>query len=393
MKNISKKDTTIYYGLIMAVYSVGYVTMSAFSSLYLLDVGLSNGAIGILIAIASLVSVAFQPIVGGLIDKNPKISTKGILLVIGIVVLIIGLIISFVPGKGIAFTTALYGTDIMLLMLAQPFLNALGMDAINYGYRINFGVGRGMGSLGYALGSAAFGRISVIFGPKCVPIAFSISFFVLCFLLFIYPVKKSVSNVTIEKKEKKGNPFLFLTRYKRFAILLVGLIFIYFSHVLINTFSLQVVLAKGGTNADMGNAAAFAAVCELITTITFVFYMKKFALHNLMRVSGIFFTAKIFLTFLVPNMPMFYIIQITQMFGWGIMAIGIVYYVNDLVGEYDRAQGQAYAGMAYTIASVIGSSFGGGVIDMFGVNAMLILGTILAAFGTVIVWFAIEKKR
>ena len=33
----SKKSATMYYGLIMATYSIGYVAMSAFSSVYLLD--------------------------------------------------------------------------------------------------------------------------------------------------------------------------------------------------------------------------------------------------------------------------------------------------------------------------------------------------------------------
>lgn len=42
-----KKNVTLYYGLIMAVYSVGFVTMSAFSSVYLLDAGLSNAGVGI----------------------------------------------------------------------------------------------------------------------------------------------------------------------------------------------------------------------------------------------------------------------------------------------------------------------------------------------------------
>lgn len=377
----------------MATYSVGYVTMSAFSSLYLLDIGLSNGAVGLLLALASMISVILQPPVGAIIDKNPKISTKWMLLLIGIIVSAIGGLIIFVPHKGIALTSILYGTDIMLLMLAQPFLNALGMDAINYGYPINFGVGRSMGSLGYALGSFAFGRISVMAGAKSVPVAFSISFLVLCALLFIYPVKKDETVVISKEETKKENPFLFLTRYKKFAIMLIGLIFVYFSHSLINTFTLQIVLSKNGTSKDMGTATSIAAICELITMLLFPLYMKRFKLYNLLRVSCLFFVLKIFLSFFVTSMAGFLLIQGTQMFGWGLMSMGIVYYVNNLVGDYDKAQGQAYAGMAYTIACVLATFIGGNIIDLFGVNAMLISGTVLAAFGGIILYFAVEKKE
>lgn len=391
----NKKDVTIHYGLIMATYSVGYVTLSAFSSLYLLNLGLSNGAVGVLLAISSLISVFLQPIVGSLIDKNPKVSTKQMLFIMAVLISVVGIVLTVSSGRNLVISTIMYGFCIMLLMLGQPFLNALGMDALNNGYPLNLGVGRSMGSLGYALGSAAFGSISVMYGAKSVPVAFSIAFVVLCICTYFYPV--NVEDIVYENYDdndafdKKENPFLFLGRYKRLGIMLAGLVLIYFSHVLINTFSLQIVVSKNGSSSDMGTAAAIAAICELITMLIFPLYLKHFKLSNLLRVSGIFFVLKIFFSFLVPNIFTFYIIQGTQMFGWGIMSIGIVYYVNSLMGEHDKARGQAFAGMAYTVASVIGTLTGGNIIDLLGVNMMLVIGTILAVVGTIIVWITVEN--
>ena len=79
-----KKNVTVYYSLIMALYSIGFVAMSAFSSLYLLNNGLSSGAIGILIAVSSLVAVGLEPVIGALIDRTRRVSTKGVMLVIGV---------------------------------------------------------------------------------------------------------------------------------------------------------------------------------------------------------------------------------------------------------------------------------------------------------------------
>lgn len=390
-----KKNVTVYYSLIMALYSIGFVAMSAFSSFYLLNNGLSSGAIGILIAVSSLVAVGLEPVIGALIDRTRRVSTKGVMLVIGVCIVILGLLILFIPNKSTALNTTLYGISMLLLMLSQPFVSTLGMDAINYGYPINFGVGRGMGSLGYALGSFVFGRISVVFGPRSVPIAFSTAFGVLCIILFLYPVKKEFRPATSEggKHGTHSSPFLFLLKYKRLAIILIGLILIYFSHSLINVFTLQIVEPKGGTSATMGTSSAIAAVCELITTLLFAFYMKKIKLHLIIKISGVFFTLKILFSYIVTNVPAFYAIQGLQMFGWGFMSIGIIYYVNSMVDDCDKAQGQAYAGMALTIANVLASSVGGNIIDKFGINTMLLTGTTASAIGTVILWVVMKEIK
>lgn len=394
-KDIMKKNVTVYYSLIMAIYSIGFVAMSAFANFYLLNNGLTSGNIGILLAVSSLVSVCLEPVVGALIDRTKWISTKGVLLVIGICISVLGLLILFLPNQTTTTITILYSLSTVLLMLSQPFVSALGMDAVNYGYPINFGVGRGMGSLGYALGSFAFGRISVMFGPPCVPIAFAAAFGILCIILYLYPVKKEFRPVAEEagKKKAHNSPFLFLIKYKRFAVILVGLIMIYFSHSLINTFTLQIVEPKGGTSSTMGTASAIAAICELITTLLFAFYMKKIKLHIIIKISGIFFTLKTLFSFIVTTVPAFYAIQGLQMFGWGFMSIGIVYYVNNLVDDCDKAQGQAYAGMSFTIASVLATSIGGNLIDVYGVNTMLIVGSIAAAVGTFILWIVMKETR
>lgn len=390
-----KKNVTVYYSLIMALYSIGFVAMSAFSSFYLLNNGLSSGAIGILIAVSSLVAVGLEPVIGALIDRTRRVSTKGVMLVIGVCIVILGLLILFIPNKSTALNTTLYGISMLLLMLSQPFVSTLGMDAINYGYPINFGVGRGMGSLGYALGSFVFGRISVAFGPRSVPIAFSTAFGVLCIILFLYPVKKEFRPATSEggKPGTHNSPFLFLLKYKRLTIILIGLILIYFSHSLINVFTLQIVEPKGGTSATMGTSSAIAAVCELITTLLFAFYMKKIKLHLIIKISGVFFTLKILFSYIVTNVPAFYAIQGLQMFGWGFMSIGIIYYVNSMVDDCDKAQGQAYAGMALTIANVLASSVGGNIIDKFGINTMLLTGTTASAIGTVILWVVMKEIK
>lgn len=386
---MNKKDVTIYWGLSVAIYSMGYVSMSAFSSVFLLDVGLTNGGIGVLLAVSSLLSVFLQPFTGKFIDRNGKYGSRDVLLALAMMVLAVGLMILFIPGKSLAVTTVLYGVDVLLLMLAQPFFNSLATDAINSHYSINIGAGRSIGSLGYAIGSYVFGQITVLAGPKCIPVIYSAAFFVLCLMLYFCPFK--VEQKVVTKEEKNKNPLEFLGKYKRFAVMLIGMILVYFSHCLINTFALQIVVPKGGDSGTMGTASSIAAGFELITAFLFVYYMRKIKLHRILQISGIFFALKTFLSFAVTTVPGFYLIQATQMYGWGFMSVAIVYYVNDLAMERDKAQGQAFAGMSFTIASVLATSLGGNIIDLFGVNAMLLTDTASAVLGTIIIWFTAKE--
>ncbi len=399
-----KKNVTLCYGLVLAVFSIGYVTMWAFSSVFLLDAGLSNSQIGSLLAIGSLLSVLVQPVIGGLIDRNPKVTSRKFMLVMAGLIVAVGIVIIVLPTKTVLCTILLYGAAIFLMMLAQPFLNSLGMDAINYGYPLNFGVGHSIGSLGYALGSYAFGYVSASVGPKSIPFAFVIAFFILGIPLALYPVRKPEAGkpetgtpVRTEQPRnvaaERNNPFLFLFRYKRFAVILLGLILIYYGHGLINTYALQILEPKGGNSKDMGTAASIAALCELITTFLFSFYMRKIKLHRLLKLSCIFFTLKIFFSYLVTDVISFFLIQGLQMFGWGLLWVGIVYYVNNLVGEHDKAQGQAYAGMAFTIASVLGNLIGGWLIDTFSVNVMLLSGTAVSLAGSIIIWIFVKEQK
>ncbi|MCR5178033.1 MAG: MFS transporter [Lachnospiraceae bacterium] len=386
------RNITLHYGMIMAVYSVGFVIMSAFSSVFLLNAGLSSSWIGVLLALGGIISALLQPVAGALIDHHPTVSAKTIILLCSTGIFIFGILLILTPGRSLWLTGILYGVPITLLYLAQPILNTLGMEALNLGYNLNFGVCKALGSFGYAAGSYVFGIISVMLGATIIPLSFTCVYFILCLIVFFYPVRKTDNRRAKSGRQSFGNPYLFLARYKRFAVVLVGLTFIYFSHTLINTYSLQILLPKGGTSADMGTAAAIAAVCELITMLLFFFYMKKIRLSLLLKISGVFFTLKILFSLIVRTVAGFFVIQGFQMFGWGILAIGIVYYVNDLTEKGDKAQGQAYAGVAMTAGNILASFLGGYLIDSFGVDKMLMTGTVISAAGTLILWIFTDDR-
>ena len=64
----------------------------------------------------------------------------------------------------------LYGSCMVLLQLTTPLVNALGIATVSGGEKMNFGIARGFGSLGYAVAAYVIGLLAQRFGAVCVPV-------------------------------------------------------------------------------------------------------------------------------------------------------------------------------------------------------------------------------
>ena len=396
MNNHNKpQNITFHYSLLQGAYWMGFACISAFSSVYLLSLGISNSIIGLTLSLGALASALSQPLIGILIDNNPNFTAKRVLLSSFFAITIISLLL-YPLSKGVpVIIPFMYGLLMLMLQLAQPFANSIGMSSINAGYKLYFGPARAVGSLTYAFIAFVLGKVTQSRGSNVVPAFIAVSFLIGIISLFIYPnsEKPNTSNDNSDVKNEASGIAVFFKKYRSFGIIIVGLIFIYFSHVVLNSFSLQIISVRGGSSDSMGVATAISASIEIIPMFLFPFLSKKFRLSSLLKLSAIFFTLKTICTLLAPTVNAYYAAQGCQMFGWGIMAVAIVYYVNKIVDEHDTAQGQAYAGMTLTIGNVIGNFFGGSVIDHFGVNMLLLIGSIIAIIGTIIFWIGIDKSE
>lgn len=393
MTNVQKNNRlTLKYSFIQGFYWMNFSAIMGFASLYLLDGGFSNTEIGMIMAVAGIISAILQPFIAGYADRPSSPSLKNLILALIFIQLVLGLFMLFTFHRIFLLTGVLYGCTITLLQLLTPFINALGMESINQGKLLNFGVARGMGSVAYALMSYLLGAVAEKAGAVSVPISVSVISMALIAALLLFPFQKTITSNGQQKSAVSG-PLAFFKKYKRFGIVLIGCIFIYLSHVLLNSFTFQIVESKGGGSAEMGASMAIAALAELPTLFLFTFMLRKARCDFWFRICGIFFTVKALGTLLAPNIPVFYGIQLFQMLGWGLIAVSSVYYVNSVMEEQDAIKGQAYITMTYTLGSVIGALMGGAMIDAAGVDAMLIFATASVALGMIILLLATERIR
>ena len=395
--NTQNKNITVHFSLIQVAYWAGFASISAFSSVYLLSIGISNSLIGLTLSLGALASALIQPYVGILIDHHPKITTKKVLIAASSSIVIIAMLL-YPVSKGVPVIVPLmYGLLMLLLQLAQPFSNSIGMAGINAGYKLHFGPARAIGSLGYALIALILGKVTAIKGGNVVPAFITASFVLTIIALFVYPLKEQtghhVHDDNSSAEAKRPGVTDFFKKYKALGIMTIGLVFIFFSHVVLNSFGLQIITPRGGNSENMGISTAISATIEVVPMFLFPILKKKFKVSSLLKLSAVFFTLKVLVTYLAFNVPTYYAAQGCQMLGWGIMAVGIVYYVNDIVDEKDTAQGQAFSGMALTIGNVMGNLVGGKVIDSFGIDTLLITGFIAAFIGTVIFFIGINMSK
>lgn len=395
-ENMNKKNITLIYGLSQFTYWAGYVTLMSFASFYLLGMGVSNTNVGLVIAIGSVISALLQPVLGGLSDRYEKLSSRNILVLLALIEM--GCIAALLLiGKGpLPVVCTIYGLAILILQMNQPFLNTLAVVCENAGCTLTFGIARSMGSFGYASLAYVMGILSSRYGIFVIPAGVIIALVLLLLTTFFYPRLSGISKE--EKKHAEEIKTLaaedsepFFRRYPGFLAFIIGLTLIYYSHNVLNTFTLQIITEKGGTSAEMGTATAIAAVVEMILFVFSGKLMKRFSLAGLIRFSFVFFMIKNLASYLVTTVKGFYMAQLLQIFAWGILAVVVIYYIKDIMAEDDLAKGQAYATATLTYGNVGAALVGGRLIDMFGVQSMVLSGVIAAVIAIAVVFYATEK--
>ena len=382
-----KRNLSLPYAAVQCFFWMGFAVISAFASAYLLAAGLSNGAIGVVLALGGVTAAVLQPLVAAYADRPGSLSLRVIMLILSVAEACVGAALLLGGGRSIGLCVIAYWLALTLLQVLQPLVNALSMACLDQGHTLNFGAARAVGSAGYAVVAWVLGGVAASFGAWVIPLAMLLCFALSALTCLFFPFRKERGETavsTAEGERRGDSPIAFLGRHRRFAGMLAGLIFMYTGHVLVNNFSLQIVMSKGGGSGEMGIATAIAALVELPVMFLFGVIVKRVPCHRMMQISPWFFFLKSLFSLLVRTITGFYFVQGCQMLGWALFCVASVYYVNRIMDERDAVKGQAYATMTYSAASVIGPLIGGRLIDALGVNAMLIFGSVCGAIGALL---------
>lgn len=384
---------TARYALLQSTYWSGFCLIVSFASVYLLGQGLTNAQIGVVIAVASALATVVQPILAGVADRS-RWPLRLWIVASGVVMAAIAA--SLIPGQHGLLVAITYGLLIGSIQIVQPLINSVGMDVINSGRKLNFGVARATASLSFALLSLGAGQVVARTSSSVLPILI-----IAVQVLFVASAATFVFRTDPGQHGQLGDDAahqipeaapLDRGAWIRFVVLLLGFTFAMSSHNVINGFMFQVVQFHGGGAGEMGFGVMLAALTELPTMISFAWLVKRWSAGTLLAISGVVFFIKSLVTFLAPNLMGIYVAQALQFAAFGLAIPASVFYVNRLFPSAQRVTGQAYMTMTATGGSVLGSVVGGVALDASGVPTMLLIGSGFGAAGAVCMWVGANQR-
>lgn len=394
MKKILSLD--IKYSAIQVFYFGIYAALLGYASVYLLGKGFSNSVIGIALATANAIAVFMGPAVATFSDKNKHIELRKIVtgFIFAMAVLSASILLL---GEGTIILLCVFIGIATLHLTIMPLLNSMAFIFEKHGIEINYGLGRGLGSATYALVSLALGYLSEKFGADIFPMVYLTMNILLIFVVYTFVVPanegKKLAKEEAKEEQKQLSFLAFCKMYKRFIVFVVGLIFVYFTTIIINNFFIQIITNAGGTEKNMGIAVFIQAIFELPVMIFFNNIRKKFSYIALIRFAVIMFAVKHILIFMAPNITVIYIAQTFQMLSYAILIPASVYYANQTIEKSDSIKGQSMVTSAITAGGIISNLIGGVLLDVISVYHVLLIGVGVSIIGALIVSFSIQNKK
>ncbi|MFQ6791532.1 MAG: MFS transporter [Thomasclavelia sp.] len=390
----SKKSLNIKYIASQVFYFATFAAMMGYASVYLLYKDFSNATIGIILSLCSILAVFLQPALATFVDNHKNIEIRKIITTIVAVAIILSIALLVLPAN----QTIIFILIVSIFTLEttiQPLINTLAFIFERYNININFGLARGLGSVAYAVASIALGYVVEWFNPDLLPLCYVIFNSLLFIVVYLFVLPKDAESIVEEEvnetEENSTGLVAFAAKYKKFLVFLLGFVFVYFAHTIINNFFIQIITNVGGNSSDMGTAVFLAAMLELPTMAYFNQLCKKVNCGTLIKISIILFFAKHTITYLASDMIMIYLAQILQMGAYALFIPASVHYVNCKVDKGDITKGQSFVTTSMTVSGVFANLVGGILLDTINVSNVLLIGVVMSLIGALIVFVTVEK--
>ena len=379
-KNKYPYSFLILYGTIymsLAIYST-------FAPIYLDSIGFNKSAIGVLLALGTLVSIVAQPIWGIASDRSYSKNTILRVLLLGSAVSII-----FFPlSKSFIFLVII----ISVFTLFQSSINPVS-DSITLEYldkrQWKFGPIRMAGTLGYAIMSVIAGvlarqKIEIIFFLYfCVAI---IAFFT----VFRLPL--------IQGHQSKGTrvPIWRIFESRELVILLAFHFIIQITFGFYYSFFSIHYIQLGADSGLLGWSMLISSASEIPFLLFADRILKKLGIRLTLIISALIISIRWVLIYFVTNIYAILFVNATHGLSFIVFAFCMATFISKNVPKELRASGQTMnALLCIGLARMLGSTIGGIISDITGIKQVF-LYTSLIGFTAVIIFgsiFMIHHKN
>jgi MFS transporter, PPP family, 3-phenylpropionic acid transporter len=391
--NMKARRLTTSYAFIQSYYNMSYCCIIGFATVFLLSRNFTNVQIGITLAIANTLSFLCQPVVAAFADKSKKLALKTIVALLLLVLAALAAILYMIPNIVLPIAV-LYVLLVCFQYLPGPLITSMAMEHNDAGTEINFGLARGIGSFAYAVLSFFMGFFTHRFGGSAIIVISIILSLIGIILVSVFPKASNVKNDRNDATEKIGRQLLqFALKNKRFVVVCLSIVLVYFSHALLDTYLIQIMRHVGGNSTDVGIGYAIAGGLELPAMALFPLILKRLKSASIIiKLSAVFFVIRAVITLLAHNVAWVYVAQCCQFFAFALLIPASVYFVDRVVNSEDRVKGQAFMTMSVGISNMIATVIGGFLLGTNGnVGLMLFTGVIVSIIGLIMLMLIIPR--
>lgn len=390
------------YACIHGTYWMFYGVASSFASVFLLAAGYSNSEIGVILAVANILAVVLQPVVGDFADRSRKLSLIGIteIMTVVLIIMTVGLFVLKEKSMGLSFVFVMLITWHTVL---QPLFNSMTFKLEECGVHINFGIARSMGSLAYSILVAILGTLVEKYGIQVMPVTGEIVLVMLLISIFVtkkqFDKAKEINGIVKVNKEEIStegldiNLLQFIKKNKMFALLNVGIIGLYFSNSVLNNYMMQIVDAVGGNSEDMGRILSLMAFLEIPTMVCFDMLRKRFSCQLMLKVAAVGFTIKIGMCWIAESVAMIFAAQCFQLISFALFLPAMVHFIDEVISKGEAVKGQALFTTMVTVTTVFSSLAGGMILDFGDAKMLTGIASIATAAGAFIFIVFTDKVK
>ena len=159
-----QRQLTGKYVATNGLFWMAYVCIWGFGAVYLKGKGFSSTETGIITALGGLISVVFQPLLAARMENGGRLSVRQAFMLCLGAACICDVVLLVCPAAAALALACLFLAVMALFQMNSAVLNSLGMEYVNLGIPVNYGLARGAGSVCFALLSLALGFVTERFG-------------------------------------------------------------------------------------------------------------------------------------------------------------------------------------------------------------------------------------
>lgn len=362
----------INFAVSQGTYWMGFASIASYATAYLSYRGMDNTQIGLTSSLGSAMAIVLQLILSNVLDKHPEVRIKKLISVLFFIGLAAQAAIAFLPLP-IACMILAYSLSNAMELSNNGYLNAQFVQFNNVGIPAKFGWPRGVGSLCYAIAAFTYGKLVEAYSPDVLMLCYLVGTGICVITVLVMPDPYAGKGVPVARQETQhtsykemllGNPTL--------LVLLICILLNGIGNQAGYAFILRVVERMGCGTVEYGISEFIRAAAEVPALFASGFLLKHFKVKSMMAASFFFFGLRLLILAFAPSIGWVYFASTINMLCVGLNAFSSVMLVNSIVRENEKVRGQSLCILCGTVGSIVGSAYGGVMLDTVGLQAMML---------------------